>query len=45
MILAILALAEHLRLQTLADGALNLEEKSFLAQIGFNAVQGKVVSP
>ena len=44
MILAILALAEHLRLQTLADGALNLEEKSFLAQIGFNAVQGKAVS-
>jgi EAL domain-containing protein (putative c-di-GMP-specific phosphodiesterase class I) len=45
MILAILALAEHLRLKTLADGVLNLEEKSFLSQIGFNAVQGRAVSP
>lgn len=44
MILAILALAEHLRLQTLADGAQTLEERSFLSQIGFNAVQGKAVS-
>lgn len=45
MILAILALAEHLNLTTLGDGVLTLEEKSFLSQIGFNAVQGKAVVP
>lgn len=45
MILAILALAEHLNLTTLGDGVLTLEEKSFLSQIGFNAVQGKAVTP
>ena len=45
MILAILALAEHLKLVTLGDGVLTLEEKSFLSQIGFNAVQGKAVAP
>lgn len=45
MILAILALAEHLNLTTLGDGVLTVEEKSFLSQIGFNAVQGKAVAP
>ncbi|MFT4013364.1 MAG: EAL domain-containing protein [Paracoccus sp. (in: a-proteobacteria)] len=44
MILAILALAEHLRLEILGDGVLTNEERSFLSQIGFNAVQGKAVS-
>lgn len=45
MILAILALAEHLNLTTLGDGVMNIEEKSFLSQIGFNGVQGKAVAP
>ncbi|WP_199260653.1 EAL domain-containing protein [Paracoccus binzhouensis] len=45
MILAILALAEHLRLKTLADGVATPEETAFLAQIGFNAVQGSAVVP
>lgn len=45
MILAILALAEHLRLKTLADGVATPEENAFLAQIGFDAVQGPAVLP
>ncbi|CAM3197881.1 EAL domain, c-di-GMP-specific phosphodiesterase class I (or its enzymatically inactive variant) [Paracoccus aminovorans] len=45
MILAILALAEHLRLATLADGVANPDENAFLAQIGFGAVQGPAVAP
>ena len=45
MILAVLALAEHLKLQTLADGVQHSEENSFLAQIGINAVQGEAVAP
>lgn len=44
MILAILALAEHLNLETLGDGVLTVEEKSFLSQIGFNGVQGDAVA-
>lgn len=45
MILAILALAEHLRLTTLADGVMTADENAFLAQIGFAAVQGPAVAP
>jgi len=45
MILAILALAEHLHLKTLADGVGTREECSFLVQIGFDAVQGPAVAP
>ena len=45
MILAILALAEHLRLATLADGVMTPDENAFLAQIGFAAVQGPAVAP
>lgn len=45
MILAVLALAEHLKLQTLACGVATLDERAFLAQIGFDAVQGKAVAP
>lgn len=45
MILAILALAEHLRLATLADGVATIDEKSFLSQIGFGAIQGRAVVP
>lgn len=45
MILAILALAEHLGLATLADGVATQEEQAFLAQIGFNGVQGPAVAP
>lgn len=45
MILAILALAEHLRLTTLADGVMTADENAFLAQIGFAAVQGPGVAP
>ncbi|RCW82048.1 EAL domain-containing protein [Paracoccus lutimaris] len=45
MILAVVALAEHLRLTTLADGVDTAEEYAFLAQIGFNAVQGRAVAP
>lgn len=45
MILAILALAEHLRLATLADGVATQDENAFLAQIGFAAVQGPAVAP
>ncbi|WP_287885591.1 MULTISPECIES: EAL domain-containing protein [Paracoccus] len=45
MILAILALADHLGLATLADGVATQEENAFLAQIGFNAVQGPAVVP
>lgn len=42
MILAVVALAEHLRLTTLADGVDTAgERKLFVAQIGFNAVQGR----
>ena len=44
MILAILALAEHLGLAALADGVATQEENAFLAQIGFNAVQGPAVA-
>lgn len=44
MILAILALAEHLGLATVADGVATQEENAFLAQIGFNAVQGPAVA-
>ncbi|QRZ12499.1 EAL domain-containing protein [Paracoccus methylovorus] len=45
MILAILALAEHLRLATLADGVATQDENTFLAQIGVNSVQGPIVAP
>lgn len=45
MILAVLALAEHLRLATLADGVATMDENAFLAQIGFGAVQGPAVAP
>ena len=45
MILAIVALAEHLRLTTLADGVNNAGENAFVSQIGFNAVQGSAVAP
>lgn len=45
MILAILALAEHLRITTLADGVANADENAFLAQIGFGSVQGLAVAP
>ncbi|SIQ42155.1 EAL domain, c-di-GMP-specific phosphodiesterase class I (or its enzymatically inactive variant) [Paracoccus thiocyanatus] len=45
MILAMLALAEHLDLATLADGVSTPEENAFLAQIGFSAVQGPAVVP
>ncbi|MDO5620732.1 MAG: GGDEF domain-containing phosphodiesterase [Paracoccus sp. (in: a-proteobacteria)] len=40
MILAILALADHLDLQTVAEGVESPEEHYFLAQIGCNEVQG-----
>lgn len=45
MILAVVALAEHLRLSTLADGVDTLGEHAFAGQIGFNAVQGRTVAP
>ena len=45
MILAVVALAEHLRLSTLADGVDTAGEHAFVAQIGFNAVQGRAVAP
>lgn len=45
MILAILALAEHLGLETLADGVSSTAEHAFLAQIGVGAVQGNAVAP
>lgn len=45
MILAIIALAEHLHVTTLADGVDTQGECAFLTQIGFNAVQGAAVSP
>lgn len=45
MILAIIALAEHLGLSTLSCGASTIEERAFLSQIGFDAVQGKAVAP
>ncbi|MDT1063013.1 EAL domain-containing protein [Paracoccus sp. CPCC 101403] len=45
MILALLALAEHLGLDSLADGVVSVEERSFLTQIGFGAVQGMGVLP
>ncbi len=44
-ILAVVALAEHLRLTTLADGVDTADEHAFVAQIGFNAVQGRAVAP
>ncbi|MFG6079401.1 EAL domain-containing protein [Paracoccus litorisediminis] len=45
MILAILALAENLRLEVLADEVAVLDERAFLSQIGFSAVQGSAVAP
>ncbi len=45
MILAIIALAEHLGLVTLADGVATAEEYAFVGQIGFNMVQGRIVAP
>lgn len=45
MILAIIALAEHLHVATLGDGVETQEEFSFLSQIGFDAVQGAAVAP
>lgn len=45
MILAVLALAEHLRLATIADGVATREECAFLTQIGFSAVQGPAIGP
>lgn len=45
MILAIIALAEHLNVATLGDGVQTQEEFSFLSQIGFDAVQGGAVAP
>ncbi|MFC3527396.1 EAL domain-containing protein [Paracoccus mangrovi] len=45
MILAIIALAEHLNVATLADGVDTQAECAFLTQIGFNAVQGAAVAP
>lgn len=45
MILAVLALAEHLGLETLADGVATTDEHAFLAQIGLAAVQGDAVAP
>lgn len=45
MILAVVALAEHLRLTTLADGVDSPGEYGFVGQIGFNAVQGRAVAP
>ncbi|MDS9467376.1 EAL domain-containing protein [Paracoccus sp. MBLB3053] len=44
MILAILALAEHLGLETLADDVRTVEERAFLSQIGFDALQGEAVA-
>ncbi len=45
MILAIIALAEHLHVATLGDGVETREEFGFLSQIGFDAVQGGAVAP
>ena len=45
MILAVVALAEHLRLVTLADGVDTADEYGFVGQIGFNAAQGRAVAP
>lgn len=45
MILAIIALADHLGLRTLADGVATAAEYAFVTQIGMNAVQGAVVAP
>ncbi|MTH76288.1 EAL domain-containing protein [Paracoccus aestuariivivens] len=45
MILAILALAESLDLEVLGDGVTTVEERSFLSQIGFSALQGSAVAP
>lgn len=44
MILAILALAERLGIDTLAEGVETREEHSFLAQIGCDQVQGYVIA-
>lgn len=43
MLLAILALADHLGLETIAEGVENSEEHAFLAQLGCGAVQGYAV--
>lgn len=45
MILAVVALAEHLRLSTLADGVDTTGEHAFVGQIGFSSVQGLAVAP
>ncbi|KGJ03637.1 EAL domain, c-di-GMP-specific phosphodiesterase class I (or its enzymatically inactive variant) [Paracoccus halophilus] len=45
MILAVLALAEHLNLATLGDDVRTPEEYAFLSQMGFDAVQGDAVAP
>lgn len=45
MILAVLALAQRLGLETLADGVASTDEYAFLAQIGLAAVQGAAVAP
>ncbi|WP_134725153.1 EAL domain-containing protein [Paracoccus luteus] len=44
MILAMLALADHLGLETLADGVDSGAERAFAAQIGCSQVQGLAVS-
>lgn len=44
MILAILALAEHLHLSTLAEGVALPGERAFLTQIGLGALQGDAVA-
>jgi len=45
MILAILALARHLNLDTIGDGVTTAGERAFLMQIGLGAVQGPGVLP
>lgn len=45
MILPILALAQHLQLETLADGVATAGERAFLTQIGLGAIQGRGVLP
>lgn len=44
MILAVLALAEHLKLDTLAEGVETTGEQSFLTQIGCNQLQGYAIA-
>ncbi|WP_347266152.1 EAL domain-containing protein [Paracoccus sp. (in: a-proteobacteria)] len=45
MILAVLALAQHLAMSTLASGVETAEEAAFLAQIGLHGLQGPAVAP